>query len=72
MREPNEPHDEWGRPLEFTNKKLKIFDSLRDVFFYTFVGIIFIVIFGWILIVFLPYYLGREIWQRFELWYINK
>tara|TARA_R100001460_G_scaffold8441_5_gene20898 strand:+ start:3210 stop:3428 length:219 start_codon:yes stop_codon:yes gene_type:complete len=72
MREPNEPHDEWGRPLKITNNKYKFFDKLRDVFFYTFVGIIFIVIFGWILIVFLPFYLGREIWQRFELWYINK
>ncbi len=72
MREPNEPHDEWGRPLETINKNNSILNTIRDIFFFTVVGLLFLALFGWILIVFLPYYFGRAIWEKFELWYINK
>ena len=47
-------------------------DKIRDIFFYTLVGLLFLALFGWILIIFLPYYFGRAIWEKFELWYINK
>jgi|TARA_B100001939_G_C16464984_1_gene414624 hypothetical protein len=46
--------------------------KLQDIFFYTFLGMIFLVIFGWIIILFLPYYFGRAIWERFENWYVKK
>lgn len=72
MHEPNEPHDEWGRPLPEPVKKNRYLDKARDVFFFTFVGLIFLAIFGWILLVFLPYYFGKAIWEKFELWYINR
>jgi len=72
MYEPNEPHDEWGRPLKTTDKKNSIFDTVRDVSFFTVVGLLFLALFGWILIIFLPYYFGRAIWEKFELWYINR
>ena len=72
MHEPNEPHDEWGRPIEPVEPEQTMLDRVRDIFFFSCVGIIFLVIFGWILLVFMPYYLGREIWHRFENWYINK
>ena len=49
-----------------------ILDTLRDVFFFTVVGLLFLALFGWILIIFLPYYFGRAIWEKFELWYINR
>jgi len=72
MYEPNEPHDEWGRPLPEPTKKPKLLDRARDVFFFTFVGLIFLAIFGWILLVFLPYYFGKAVWEKFELWYMNR
>lgn len=69
MYEPNEPHDQWGRPIEEPTSWLQ---KTRDIVFFSCVGIMFLVIFGWIILMFLPFYLGREIWQRFENWYINK
>ena len=72
MYEPNEPHDEWGRPLPEQIKKPRLLDRARDVFFFTFVGLIFLAIFGWILLVFLPYYFGKAVWEKFELWYMNR
>lgn len=47
-------------------------EKVRDIIFFSVVGLAFIIIFGWIMIMFLPYYIGREVWQRFELWYIKK
>ena len=72
MYEPNEPHDEWGRPLLEPTKEPSYIDKARDVFFYTFLGLFFLLIFGWILIIFLPYYFGKAVWEKFELWYINR
>tara|TARA_Y100000114_G_C11740562_1_gene318724 strand:- start:1230 stop:1442 length:213 start_codon:yes stop_codon:yes gene_type:complete len=69
MYEPNEPHDEWGRPLkEVEDSKKSNFKKIQDVFFYTFLGLIFLLIFGWIILVFLPYYLGRQVWEKIETW----
>tara|TARA_R100000231_G_scaffold97194_2_gene72684 strand:+ start:1797 stop:1952 length:156 start_codon:yes stop_codon:yes gene_type:complete len=47
-------------------------EKIRDIIFFTFVGLGVIIIFGWITLIFLPYYIGREVWQRYENWYINK
>ena len=69
MYEPNEPHDQWGRPIE---QPQTLLSRLKDVFFYTWLGVLFFILFGWITIIFLPYFLGREVWQRYENWYINK
>ena len=69
MNEPNEPHDEWGRPLEkMEDQKKGIFRTIQDVVFYTLIGLIFLIIFGWIMLVFLPYYLGRQVWEKVETW----
>ncbi len=69
MNEPNEPHDEWGRPLEkIKDSKKGFFTTIQDVFFYTLIGLIFLIIFGWIMLVFLPYYLGRQVWEKIETW----
>ena len=72
MYEPNEPHDEWGRPLKEPETTFSLFSAVRDKFFFFAVGLVFLLVFGWILILFLPYYMGRNIWERFEIWYINK
>ena len=72
MYEPNEPHDEWGRPLPEPTKQPSYINKARDVFFYTFLGLFFLLIFGWILIIFLPYYFGKAVWEKFELWYLNR
>jgi len=50
----------------------KAVDKFRDIIFYSFIGFLFLVLFSWIFILCLPYYMGREIWQRFDKWYVNK
>ena len=47
MYEPNEPHDEWGRPLTLPSKKDSFIQKIGDAFFYTCMGLIFLVVFGW-------------------------
>ena len=42
MYEPNEPHDEWGRPLPEPTKQPSFIDKARDVFFYSFLGLFFL------------------------------
>jgi len=49
--------------------KLKI---VQDVVFYTTIGIFFTVLLLSIAIFFLPYYVGREVWYRWEVWYMNR
>ena len=70
--EPNEPHDQWGRPLTLPSKKDSLIKKIGDVFFYTCMGLIFLVVFGWICIIFMPYFLGRSIWEKFENWQVGR
>jgi len=48
------------------------FKLVQDIIFFTTVGLFFTVLFLSILIFFLPYYVGREVWGRYEIWYINR
>ena len=69
MYEPDEPHDQWGKPIVEPTSWLQ---KTRDIVFFSCVGTIFVITVIVFYVIFLPYYLGREIWQRFENWYINK
>ena len=46
--------------------------TIQDVVFYTTIGIFFTVLLLSIALFFLPYYVGREVWNRLEVWYMNK
>ena len=75
MFEPNEPHDEWGRPIieqQPLQKQSEWTRKLRDILAYTFLGLLFVIVVVGFYLVFLPYYLGREVWQKLERFYINK
>ena len=75
MFEPNEPHDEWGRPINEQRpleKYSEWFKRTRDIIAFTLMGILFVIVVFAFYIVFLPYYLGREVWHRWEKFYINK
>jgi uncharacterized membrane protein len=50
------------------DQKKGFFRTIQDVVFYIFIGLIFLIIFGWIILVFLPYYLGRQVWEKVETW----
>ena len=69
LEEPNEPHDHWGRTLQ---KKESMFVKLRDIFVFTFTGIIFVFVLILFYSIYLPFYVGREVCHRLEKLYINK
>jgi len=46
--------------------------AIQDIIFFTTVGLFFTALFLSIALFFLPYYVGREVWNRWEVWYINR
>ena len=48
------------------------FKLVQDIIFFTAVGLFFTALFLSIALFFLPYYVGREVWGRYEIWYINR
>tara|TARA_R100000734_G_C3273567_1_gene68910 strand:- start:298 stop:531 length:234 start_codon:yes stop_codon:yes gene_type:complete len=74
MYEPNEPHDKWGRPLSKTKpvKQTHFLEKIRDYIFYSVLGLVVIVIFGWLLLICLPYFFGKSVWEKAEDAYIKR
>ena len=74
MYEPNEPHDEWGRPLPEPKpvKQSNLLEKIRDYIFYSVFGLVVLIIFGWLLLICLPYYFGKAIWDKIENAYIRR
>ena len=46
--------------------------KFRDILFYTVIGLLFGGFVLALMLICLPYYLGRELWQRVEDWQMNR
>ena len=79
---PTEPHDEYGRPVKkrkmpknwakkiaaYNNNRGNQMKKFRDIIFYTVIGLLFGGFVLSIIIICLPYYLGKKLWEKFEDW----
>ncbi len=46
--------------------------KFRDILFYTVIGLLFGCFVLALMLICLPYYLGRELWHRLEDWQMNR